>query len=136
MRNRALLIAGAVCLVLGLTPGMPIPIILSVYLAHAGGALVILATLRFVLALAFGWPLATAATGLIGIGQYFAVVTAAPGATDFLRRMFLSWSEMVAYCGAALLLTLALDPIRKWRQAREKAKWDALAREDDLQWRR
>ena len=50
MRNRTLLILGLVFLVLGLTPGMPIPIFLMVHLAHAGGALIVLAALRFLFA--------------------------------------------------------------------------------------
>ena len=135
MRNRTLLIAGLVCLVLGLTPGMPIAIIVAVYLAYAGGALVVLATLRFMFALPLGWPIATALTGTVGIVQYLVVMALEPGATPFLRRMFLSWSEMVAYCGGALLLTLVIEPVRTWKEARERARWKAMAREDDLRWR-
>jgi hypothetical protein len=136
MSNKTLLIIGFVCLVLGLTPGTPIPIIFAVYLAHIGGALVILATLRFLLAPALGWPAATAVTGVLGIAQYLVIAALEPGATPFVRRMFLSWSEMVAYCGGGLLLTLLIEPVRAWQQAREKARWDAIAREDDAQWRR
>ena len=127
MRNRTLLIAGVVCLALGLTPAMPIPIILSIYLAHAGGALVILAALRFLFALALGWPIATVAAGAVGVAQYFAVAALEPGATHFLRRMFLSWSEMVSYCGGALVLSAAIYALRDWKRRRDAAAWQAAA---------
>jgi hypothetical protein len=131
MRNRTLLVIGFICLVAGLTPGSPVPGIFAIKLADAGGALVILATLRFLLALAMGWPLATLASGLIGISQYFVVTgfelqNTAP--SRITRLMFLSWTTMIAYCGVTLLLIAALYPLRQWMQAREQAKWDAIAR--------
>ena len=136
MRNRTLLITGLVFLVLGLTPGMPIPIIFMLFFAHAGGALVILAALRFLFALALGWPVATALAGAVGIAQYFVVVALEPGATPFLRRMFLSWSEMLATCGGGLMLSTAVYPYREWKERREKARRDAIRREDEAQWGR
>src|SRR4029078_6898333 len=130
------LILGLVFLVLGLTPGMPIPIFLMVHLAHAGGALIVLAALRFLFAPVAGWPVATALAGAIGIAQYFVIAALEPGATQFLRRMYLSWSEMLAYCGGALAIFTAIYPYREWRERREKARWEAIRREDDMQWRR
>ena len=135
MRNRTLLIIGFVCLVIGLIPSSPVPIFLAVYLAHAGGALIVLSTLRFLFALALGWPVATVVTGAIGIAQYLVVAAFEPGTTPFLRRMFLSWSEMVAYCGAALIIIAVVDRLREWKQARDQAAWKARMREDDVQWR-
>ena len=132
MRNRTLLIIGVICLVAGLAPGSPVPIFLAIKLADAGGALVILATIRFLLALAMGWPMATVASGLIGIAQYFVVTgfeLQNAGTSRITRLMFLSWTTMIAYCGVAFLLIAALYPLRRWMQAREQAKWDAIARE-------
>jgi hypothetical protein len=122
MRNRTLLIIGFVCLVIGLTPGVPLPIIFVVYLANAGGALIILATLRFLLSLVLGWPIADAVTVVLGIAQYF-VVTAyelhAAATTPIFRRILLSWSEAVAMCAVALMVIFSVS----WFRSTMWPKW-------------
>ena len=112
MRNKTLLITGLVLLVVGLVPGL-LPIIFAVYGATIGGAMVILAAVRFPFALALGWPRATVVTGVLAIAQY--------GAFQFveMHKIFRFWTEIVAWCGGVLLLLELIQWLRE-RRRRER----------------